>query len=147
VTWLLYNLNQKKILYLFIVLSFAINSSMQLFSQLEKTDVRAHPIEENKLLSMTAGRTLENKPNVYLLLYDAYVPNETMLGYGIDNSAQEDFLRYRGFKLYPHNYSIASSTLATMSRVLNSSTEYYGNVRRGVSGDGVVQRIYKKTGL
>jgi hypothetical protein len=146
VTWLLYNINQRKILYLFIVLSFAINSSMLLFSQLEKTDTQAPPIEQNKLLSMTAGRTPENKPNVYLLVYDAYVPNETMLGYGIDNSAQENFLRDRGFKLYPHNYSIASSTLATMSRVLNASTEYYGNVRRGVSGDGVVQRIFKELG-
>jgi hypothetical protein len=39
-----------------------------------------------------------------------------------------------------------------MSRVLNASTEYYGDKRRGVSGDGVIQKIlddlsYKTYGL
>jgi hypothetical protein len=33
-----------------------------------------------------------------------------------------------------------------MSRVLNASTEFYGNVRRGVSGDGVVQKIFERLG-
>jgi hypothetical protein len=33
-----------------------------------------------------------------------------------------------------------------MSRVLNSSTSYYGNPRRAVSGDGVVQNLLEKYG-
>jgi hypothetical protein len=81
-----------------------------------------------------------------LLIYDAYVPNETMLAYGIDNSAQEDYLKERGFTLYPHTYSIGSSTVATMSTVLNASSHYYGDRRRAVSGDGVVQNILKSLG-
>lgn len=146
VAWLLYILNQRKLLYVFIALSFVVNTSSLVVSQLRKVDPQAAPMEENKLLSMTSGRNPVGKPNVYLLVYDAYVPNETMLAHGIDNSVQEDFLQEQGFKLYPHTYSIASVTLATMSRVLNASTEYYGNVRRGVSGDGVVQRIFKRLG-
>lgn len=144
VAWLLYILNQRKLLYVFIALSFVVNTSSLVVSQLRKVDPQAAPMEENKLLSMTSGRNPVGKPNVYLLVYDAYVPNETMLAHGIDNSVQEDLLQKQGFKLYPHTYSIASVTLATMSRVLNASTEYYGNVRRGVSGDGVVQRIFKR---
>jgi hypothetical protein len=81
-----------------------------------------------------------------LLIYDAYVPNETMLAYGIDNSAQEAYLAQQGFQLYPHTYSIDASTLATMSRVLNASTKYYGDSRRAVSGDGVTQKILKNVG-
>jgi hypothetical protein len=92
------------------------------------------------------GRLPAITPSVYLLIYDAYVTNETMLGYGIDNSAQEDFLVESGFTLYPHTYSVYDTTLGTMSRVLNASTDYYGSKRRAVSGDGVVQNIFQSYG-
>jgi hypothetical protein len=85
-------------------------------------------------------------PNIYLLVYDAYVPNETMLAYGIDNSAQEQYLVDQGFVLYPHTYSIGSASAETMSRVLNASRRFYGSNKRAVSGDGVVQKIAKDMG-
>jgi hypothetical protein len=69
-----------------------------------------------------------------------------MLAYGIDNSAQEDYLSQQGFKLYPHTYSIDASSVGTMSRVLNASTEYYGDPRRAVSGDGITQKILRDVG-
>jgi hypothetical protein len=91
-------------------------------------------------------------PNIYLLVYDAYVANETMLAYGIDNGPQEEYLKKEGFKLYPHTYSVDRGSIPTMSRVLNASTSFYGKRKRGVSGDGVVQNLlhgfgYKTCGL
>jgi len=145
VVWLFYNLNQRKILYLFIGLNFIVNSSLQ-FLQGDVADATSARMEENKLLSLVGKRTPAITPNIYLLLYDAYVPNETMLAYGIDNSAQESYLEEQGFTLYPRTYSIGATTLATMSRVLNASTEYYGNHRRAVSGDGVAQKLLRNAG-
>ena len=143
---LLYKLNQRTILHLLIIVNLVTNTSLQLFSQLRETDTPTRSMEENKLLSLVQGRKPARTPNIYLLLYDAYVPNETMLAHGIDNSAQEAYLVQQGFSLYPHTYSIGATTLATMSRVLNASTEYYGETRRAVSGDGVTQKILKSIG-
>ena len=146
VVWLLHNLNKRRVLYLFIAVNFVANSSAQLLSQGGGADAPSLPVEENKLQSLVGERTPAITPNIYLLVYDSYVPNETMLAYGIDNSAQEDYLSEQGFKLYPHTYSIGSSTLETMSKVLNASTEYYGDPRRGVSGDGITQKMLRDLG-
>lgn len=145
VIWLLDNFNKRKIVYLLILLNFIANTSTQLIMPREM-NVAAASIEQNKLLSVIGDRRPVRLPNIYLLVYDAYVPNETMLGYGIDNSAQEKFLHGLNFKLYPEIYSIGGSTLGTMSRVLNASTEFYGSTRRAVSGDGVVQKILSSLG-
>ncbi len=146
ISWLLYKLKSKRILYLFIVVSFVANSTFQLLSKSIGSNGPSLPNAENKLLSFVEGRIPAVTPNIYLLVYDSYVPNETMLAYGIDNSSQEDYLSEQGFKLYPHTYSVGSATIESMSRVLNASTEYYGNPRRGVSGDGIVQNILKGLG-
>jgi hypothetical protein len=69
-----------------------------------------------------------------------------MLAHGIDNRDQEQYLKGLDFKIYPHTYSVTSSSISTMSRVLNSSSSFYGNKRRAVSGDGVVQNLLKKFG-
>lgn len=148
---LLYNPKTKMILYLFIVLNFVANSSFQLLSPDVGTEGGPFAenrllFAENRLLSFVEERTFAVSPNIYLLVYDSYVANETMLAYGINNSPQEDYLSGQGFELYPHNYSVGGSTLETMSRVLNASTEYYGVERRGISGDGIVQNIFKSMG-
>ena len=155
VTWLLYNFNQRKFLYLLITVNFVANISIQLLSHQTTVDASSLlvkdkrlrlAVKDNRLRLAVEGRIPAATPNIYLLVYDAYIPNKTMLGYGIDNSLQEDYLSGQGFKLYPHTYSIGSSTVATMSRVLNASTDYYGTSRRGVSGDGIVQNIVKNLG-
>ena len=143
---LLYNLNQRMILHLLIIVNLVANSSLQLLSQVSKTNTSTQSMNENKLLSLVQGKKPARTPNIYLLVYDAYIPNETMLAHGIDNSAQEGYLTQIGFKLYPHTYSIDATTFATMSPVLNASTEYYGDARRAVSGDGVTQKILKNLG-
>ena len=57
--------------------------------------------------------------DVYLLSYDAYVANETMKSYGIDNSEQEDFLRSKGFRIYPKAYSIDIYSAEAMAPLLD----------------------------
>lgn len=101
---------------------------------------------DNKLVELLGSRKPLSTPDIYLLVYDSYVINETMLGYGIDNSAQEKYLEALGFELYPHTYSVAGASIGTMSRTLNASTEYYGSARRGVSGDGIVQNLLESFG-
>jgi hypothetical protein len=66
-----------------------------------------------------------------------------MLAHGIDNSSQEDYLEELSFELYPHTYSVANYSFGTMSRVLNASTEFFGDQRRGVSGDGIIQNTLR----
>ena len=147
VTWLLYNLKNKWILHLTIAAVFVTNSATLLTTQLLSygggADEPSLPVSENRLLSFVEGGTPAITPNIYLLVYDAYVANETMLAYGIDNRSQEDYLREQGFKLYPHTYSIGADTIESMSKVLNVSNENYGNSRRVVSGDGIVQNIFR----
>jgi len=146
VAWLLYNLNDKKILRLLIVSVFVVNSMGQLVAQGDERSGVSLPVSENKMLSLIEGKNPTVTPNIYLLVYDAYVSNETMLAYGIDNSSQEEYLREAGFELYPHTYSVAGLTLATLSRVLNASTELYDNGYSGVSGDGIVQNTLREFG-
>lgn len=143
-SWILYNLIGRKSLYLLVAIFFIANSAIQLASQDgAKTTL---PSANNKLVELVGSREPLSTPNIYLLLYDSYVTNETMLGYGIDNSAQEKYLETLGFTLYPHTYSIAGDTKNTMNRTLNASTEFYGDIRRAASGDGVVQNLLKSFG-
>lgn len=146
VTWLLYRLNDKKILHVLIVFIFVSNSIMQLSAQEDWIDRKSPPVEENKLVSLIEKVTPVVTPNIYLLVYDSYVTNETMLAHGIDNSPQEDYLEELSFKLYPNTYSVANYSIGSMSRVLNASREFFGDQRRGVSGDGIIQNILSNFG-
>ena len=151
-TWLLFDLYDKKMFRLIILAVFVTNSITQVATENNRMGRKPLPVEENKLLSLIEGRKPDITPNIYLLIYDAYVPNETMLSYGIDNSSQEEYLKELGFKLYPHTYSVAANSTGTMSRVLNASIEYYGDKRKGASGDGIIQNTlsyfgYKTYGL
>lgn len=144
ILWLMYNLGNKKVLHLFVFINFVVSTLISLVTT--NSNPAKAPLESNNLLSMVNGEKSPITRNVYLLVYDAYVPNETMKAHGIDNEAQEAYLMAQGFTLYPHTFSVGSSTVGTMSRVLNSSTDYYGNVRRGVSGDSAVNRIFDNLG-
>lgn len=145
VSWLLYNY-RKKVLYLLVAVLFFANTGFQVVANGIGSNVPSFPSSENKLPSLVDGKKPAATPNVYLLVYDAYVANETMLAYGINNGSQEDYLSEQGFTLYPYTYSIGATTVDTMSRVLNASTNFYGDPRVGVSGDGIVQNIFRSLG-
>lgn len=145
--WLLYNRQlSRKFMYVFVVIFFVTGVVFQLTPGDWGKTTPADIGTENKLVELVGSRKPLSTPNIYLLVYDAYVINETMLQYGIDNSAQEEYLEALGFKLYPHTYSVGGASISTMSWVLNAATEYYGNPRRGVSGDGIVQNLLRNSG-
>jgi hypothetical protein len=145
ISWILFKTNLRDLLYFVIVVTFLSNFIVQL------TDQGAHDLlpgngTDNMLVSMVGNREPGNTPSIYLLVYDSYVVNETMLGYGIDNQDQEQYLEGLDFTIYPHIYSVSSYSIGSMSRVFNNSVSYYGNIRKGVSGDGIVHNLLKDYG-
>ncbi len=146
VSWLLLGLKNKKDIFLIVGIFFVASNFYQFLSTRDRVDKSFARHAEHPLVSQVAERRPVLAPAIYLLVYDSYVPNETMLEYGIDNSSQEQYLKDLGFVLYPHTYSIDVTTTGTMSRVLNASDDYYGIPRRGVSGDGVVHSAVKQLG-
>ncbi len=143
---LLFYLNKEKLMYTLIVIFFLSSGFTQILNKSEELFKTTSLETDNKLLSLVDSRKPENMPSIYLLIYDAYVVNETMLAYGIDNQQQEEYLENLGFQIYPHTYSIGAPSISTMSRVLNASDQFYGSGRRAVSGDGVVQNLLKGFG-
>lgn len=141
---LLYRSRHRRLLVLLITVFFVSNTLLQ--TGANKAAPEELQMAEHPLLSGVLEGELYSKPNIYLLIYDAYVPNETMLSYGIDNSAQEEYLRELGFTLYPQTYSIGSYSTASMTSVLNASSQLYGNSRTGASGGGVVQQALHELG-
>jgi len=147
-TWLLYNLRIKNVLFILITMNLVVNSFIAFQYSDGFTSDAGDPLpinlnKDNGLLSIVDERKPDVVPNIYFLVYESYVPNETMLAYGFDNSNQEDYLLGQGFTLYPHTYSVGSPSIESLSRVFNASTQYYGNRRRAVSGDGVVHNLLK----
>jgi hypothetical protein len=144
--WLLYRRPAGRKIARFFVAGFFITNSVIQFAPEDWAGRGGSVDSENKLAELVGSKVPVNTPNIYLLVYDSCVINETMLGYGIDNSTQEGYLETLGFKLYPHTYSIGADSYSTMSRTLNASKEYYGAPRRGASGDGIVQNLLKSFG-
>lgn len=142
---LFYKKRNRAFILTIISLFFIINTSSNLYPYLIKNKPLISK-DENLLLQSIEGKSPKKTPNIYLLVYDAYVPSETMRSYGIDNSLQENFLLSKGFNLYPNTYSIRATSIDSMSLVLNAANDFYGNYRRGVSGDGIVQNALEKIG-
>jgi len=141
--WIVYNLISRKVLYVVVVVVFITNTALNLAPQ----DWTKRGLStDNRLAQLVGSKQPQFTPNIYLLVYDAYVINETMLDYGIDNSAQEEYLEALGFEVYPHAYSVADSTIMSMSRTLDASAKLYGKPQTGTSGDGIVQNLVKGFG-
>lgn len=151
-SWFLFHLNFRKFFYLLVVVLFfttnlppLLNNTNLMMKGQESTGANLSQLN-NKLLRLIGSEKPPISPNIYLLVYDAYVGNETMLAHGIDNSPQEQYLEKLGFKIYPHTYSIGAASTASMSTVLNASNDYYGRQRVGVSGNGVVTNLLEGFG-
>ncbi len=99
----------------------------------------------DSIFQLADKKAMLRTPDIFLLTYDAYISNETMLQYGIDNSSQELFLIERGFHVYKGIYSQGADTLATMDRMLDLAFQVNPS-RKGVSGAGVVQKILSSRG-
>jgi len=148
ICWALLKFASREAVYI-IVLLFFLASNISPFITSEQAEGKARTTlsrMDNKLIQTIGASKPVVTPNIYLLTYDSYVGNETMEGYGINNSTQVKYLEGLGFKLCPSVYSIYAESILSMSPVLNVSTSFYGNGRRAVSGDGVVQNIFKSMG-
>lgn len=141
IMWLLLGLQNKRELTFVVVVFLASNVALITLNQSETSAVER--TQKSSLEELLTGRRPTRFSNIYLLVYDAYVPNETMLNYGIDNAEQEAFLVEQGFKLYPHTYSVGADSLGSMNRVFNVSLVHNGHSRDGVSGNGVVHELLR----
>ena len=142
--WILYNLVGRKFAYSIVAVVFVVTSALQLVPEGGVKTVPAST--DSQLVKLVGSRKPLSKPNIYLLVYDSYVTNETMLAYGIDNSAQEKYLKQKGFELYPYTYSVGADSTGTISRLFNASTEFYGKEKKAASGDGIVQNLLQSLG-
>jgi len=135
----------------FLILAFFVGNCILLILPQKNlpptTYLSSDSFSENKLMNYVKEKQIEVTPNIYLLIYDAYVSNETMLSYGIDNSDQENYLKSQDFVLYPKTYSVGSTTLSSMNKVFNVAIEPYGHIVRAVAGDGIVQKIFRENGF
>jgi hypothetical protein len=85
----------------------------------------------------------KNRPDIFLLTYDAYVENETMNLYGIDNHGQEQHLEALGFKIYRGAYSTRRDSLRSMSTMMQGSDidpqlESVDQLKKSVTGFNTV---------
>ncbi|HNS33394.1 MAG TPA: hypothetical protein PKN36_10560 [bacterium] len=101
--------------------------------------------ELSGIYTLTEEKKPETTPDIFLLTYESYTDSETLFRYGIDNSVHENYLEDKGFHIYRGTYSVAASSLSSMSRVLNISQ---GVVypRSVLAGNGAVHKILKKNG-
>lgn len=143
--FLLYRSKHRALLYLLIATYF-ISNGLANWEAPATTGTDSLPLTQHPLLQAVADEPPAQTPNIYLLIYDSYVANETMLQYGIDNGEQEEYLVQQGFRLYPHTYSIGGHSVASISTVLNASTDFYGNSRSGASGNGIVHEALQNLG-
>jgi hypothetical protein len=143
VTWLLLGLRNKEVAFVVVAL-LASSIVTQIPSQSTSSSIQ-NPLDAYRENNVAKLGQPTHTPNIYLLVYDAYVPNETMLNYGIDNSVQESFLIEQDFTLYPNTYSVGSSSVLSMNGVLNvASIDSYS--RMGVDGSGMVSELFRSLG-
>lgn len=101
-----------------------------------------NPSGNSNLYEIVMEREPLYKPNIFLLTYESYVENETMLQYGIDNTEQEKFLLDNGFHIYRGNWTVGNYTLYSLDAVLNVS--HLSEDHTGTSGNGIVHNILSK---
>jgi len=125
-------------------LFFIVNTALNV-----QNGVRDYKLDDNISVDFSnfipRGEML-SKPDIFLLTYDSYVAQETMLGYGIDNSSQESYLQSKGFTLYPHAYSIAPNSRSAMSRMLEMNDTLQKHDYLSTSGAALVLRILSQHG-
>lgn len=128
----------------FVIITFIVGSSIiQMLARNSGQEIQTEVVStESNSLEVALGTEPADTPNIYLLIYDSYGPNETMMHYGINNEEQERYLVEQGFTLYPNTYSIGTTSLSSMNAVLNFSSEDNGH-RTGVDGNGRVQQILR----
>lgn len=142
--------NISRVMFYIVILIFLSNSFFSYINGKENTtsnsieSTASNTIKNKDIVLKKTYPMLNDKPNIYLLTYDAYVNNETLNQYGIDNSKQEDFLKNNGFTLYD-SYTVSISSIESMGSVFELKNGELGN-RYNVAGYATVFSILKNNG-
>jgi hypothetical protein len=65
--------------------------------------------------------SMEDKPDIFIIVYESYPSPETLGRYGLDSSGQVEFLKESGFKVFDDIWTVTGSSLFSMSRVFSPS--------------------------
>jgi hypothetical protein len=147
IIWFTFRIRARKYLYMIVTVLFVSNTFFHLFINIQeniRTNTSTTRENINNIRTLIDSKQMIIKPDIYLLIYDSYTSQEILSSYGIDNNAQEKYIKNLGFKLYPNMYSVGPTTLTSMSRILEMSDEV-GNMynrRSIISGNGVVQQLF-----
>ncbi len=115
----------------------------------DKTDNNREVKEISKTYNYLSGLNIKDKPDIYFLIYDAYVAEKQMDYYGIDNHDQMQFLKDNDFVFYDDVYTVGCYTLGSVASVLEmdytvNSRAY--QLRKIISGNSTVDNIFQKNG-
>jgi hypothetical protein len=146
VVWAMNNQKYRGILFALVSLLFLSNMVMSYRKIPDRDDGSLSEEKSKQLIALADGKNITQTPNIYLLVFDSYVPTEVMQQYGIDNRSQEIYLKELGFKVYPQVYSLGPRSSLSMNRVLDLTNNNDENSRRGMSGNGSVQKFLENLG-
>lgn len=140
----------KRIAYLAVTVFFFVNAAVTLLNK-DKSNSKLDHSSIN-LKTKTTEHISNNKitrtPDIFLLIYESYSNAETLWQYGFDNNQQLQFLKRNGFTIYDGVYSVASYTLPSMSRVLETQIKIQGDrhSRYILSGNATSIETLKQVG-
>lgn len=147
VVFLLLFYKQKNILIIASLVFFVTNIGTSLFTGDESAAVEDQSTIEG--LESKVGPALDNQtpvhtPDVFLLVYESYSNQETMNSYGYDNSEQMQFLIDNGFAIYDGTYTLAPSSLESISRVLEPAyvNSDYTEMREIIAAEAGVLKAF-----
>jgi hypothetical protein len=119
ILFFLYTLNRKRT-YWAVALFFLVNTAMTMVKVTnDQPEIRDTSVTIPNIYASVEGRQMVSTPDIFLLVYESYANQETMLHYGFDNRAQIDFLKEMGFTIYPGTYSTGSMSLESLGRLLH----------------------------
>ena len=89
-----------------------------------------------------------NKPDIYFLVYDAYVSISQMVSYEIDNNEFCEFLIDSGFVLYDNVYTNAPESRGSIGGVLDFQKTSYlqPEINRLIGGNSIVDNVLQRNG-
>jgi YidC/Oxa1 family membrane protein insertase len=145
--------NYSEILNYFSIVVLLISIVNGLTTKLHSTSLKPDVLtnKNTKLYDHLQKYDMKYKPDIYLLVYDSYVPDSQMRFYDIDNSEFHGFLKEKGFVIHNNTYTNASGSRISMSGVLDirkgSPFMTSGiNQNKIIGGNSIVDNILQKNG-
>lgn len=135
----LFKFNKKHLVATVVLVLFVANTVPVVIDKFNSIDIYGALNKKNNLSFDPITKDLEIKktPDIYLLTYDSYGHEETMLNYGVDNSDQVNYLLDSGFTVYDGTYSTGLYSLSSIGKVLSPEPQFYNlkALRTIVSGE------------